>query len=108
MGATIHYLNSGLDTGDILFHCMPEFRNGDNSFDFSMRAVLVAHQRLVREIQCGCLFKYNTLRQEISEQIRYSKKSDFNDRIAKEFLQRENILDVALLSYPKLFNEQFG
>lgn len=37
VGATIHMLSKGLDSGDILFHCLPKMKNGDNSFDFTMR-----------------------------------------------------------------------
>ena len=36
VGATIHLLSKGLDSGDILFHCLPKPLNNDGVFDFTM------------------------------------------------------------------------
>ena len=51
VGATIHLLSKGLDSGDMLFHCLPRLAKGDTAFDFTMRSVFVAQQGLVEMVK---------------------------------------------------------
>ena len=37
VGATIHYLSKGLDSGNMLYHCLTKLVEDNNVFDFSMR-----------------------------------------------------------------------
>ena len=108
VGATIHFLSKGLDSGPILFHCLPNLVAGDSTFDFTMRSVLVAHKCLVKSIYNKKLFKFSCSNQDKSKEIRYSKKSDFTDDIVDEFLNRKYSLDKNSINYPNLINPQFG
>ena len=46
VGATVHMLSKGLDSGDILFHCVPKFQDSDSHFDFTMRSVSLSWNTL--------------------------------------------------------------
>jgi methionyl-tRNA formyltransferase len=102
VGATIHYLSKGLDSGDILFHCTPEPLPSDSSFDFAMRSVLVAQQALVSSLENESIFAFPYVRQDRSQEIRYSKNQDFTEEIAEDFLSREVVLDPESFTYPSL------
>jgi len=108
VGATIHILNKGLDSGDILFHCVPKLQEGDTPFDFTMRSVLVAHQGLVSAVNNGTIFSLETVKQDKSKEVRYTKNQEFTDDVAKDFLQRDMQLDAKLFSYPELLKPIFG
>tara|TARA_Y100001968_G_scaffold262691_1_gene251068 strand:+ start:2094 stop:2876 length:783 start_codon:yes stop_codon:yes gene_type:complete len=108
VGATIHLLSKGLDTGDMLFHCVPRFLKGDTPFDFTMRSVLVAQQGLVKTIRNEKIFSMQRTKQEKRKEIRYTKNKDFTDKIAEDFLNREIQLDNRDFVYPDLLNPQFG
>ena len=64
VGATIHLLSKGLDSGDMLFHCVPKLQSEDTPFDFSMRSVLVAQQGLVSTVNSGLVFSAPTVKQD--------------------------------------------
>ena len=108
VGATIHMLSKGLDSGDMLFHCVPRFLKGDTPFDFTMRSVLVAQQGLVKTIRNEKIFSMQRTKQEKRKEIRYTKNKDFTDKIAEDFLNREIQLDNRDFVYPDLLNPQFG
>ena len=91
VGATIHMLSKGLDSGDILFNCIPNYVRGDNPFDFTMRAVLVAQQSLVETIRSEAIFSFEHIKQDRKKEIRYSKNIEFNDLVADDFLKRKLI-----------------
>ena len=57
VGATIHTLSKGLDNGDIIFHCLPKFTDGIDSFEFSMKSVAAAQEELFRSIENEEIFK---------------------------------------------------
>ncbi|MDA9258553.1 formyltransferase family protein [Gammaproteobacteria bacterium] len=107
VGATIHLLSKGLDSGDMFFHCIPKPRENDSPFDFTMRSVMVAHQGLVKTVDNESIFNLQAMKQNQLQEIRYTKNQDFNDEVADEFLQREMQLDLESLSYPKLLNPIF-
>ena len=108
VGATIHYLSRGLDSGDILFHCMPNIAKDDNPFDFTMRSVQVAQVGLISKIKGGLISGQQLFPQDISKEIRYSRNQDFNDQVAKEFLQRTKNWSPEAFSYPELYSPIFG
>ena len=89
VGSTIHMLSKGLDSGDILFHCVPEQIENDSSFDFTMRSVKVAHESLAQKIEDDSIFSTKPLSQDKNLEIRYSRKSEFTDEIVEEFLNRK-------------------
>lgn len=47
VGATIHYLDAGIDTGPMIAHVRPEIRAGDGPHDVGNRAIEAAAGRLV-------------------------------------------------------------
>lgn len=108
VGATIHLLSKGLDSGDMLFHCIPELHSEDTPFDFTMRSVLVAQQGLVSAVDSELVFSAPTVKQDKSQELRYSKNQDFTDDVAKEFLDRNPQLNPDSFSYPQLLSPIFG
>ena len=108
VGATIHLLSKGLDSGDMLFHCVPKFHTEATPFDFTMRSVLVAQQGLVSAVESEVIFSLPTVKQDKSKEVRYTKNQDFTDDVAQEFLNRNFHLNPDSFSYPKLLNPIFG
>ena len=108
MGATIHMLSKGLDSGDMLFHCVPNLEKNDTPFDFTMRSVAVAHKGLVGAIEGEQIFCMSRIKQDKSQEIRYTKNSEFTDLIAREFLDRRLDLHTQDFDYPNLLNPIFS
>ena len=106
VGATIHYLSKGLDSGEILFHCVPKPIETEDIFNFSMRSVEVAQKSLIEVISEKNIFSLDTLKQDNTKEIRYSKIKDFTDSIANEFLSRDEELVFKDFSYPELFHQK--
>lgn len=103
VGSTIHMLSEGLDSGDMLFHCLPKFVDGDSPFDFTMRSVLAAHYGLCQTISNGSIFSMDRVVQDKTAELRYTRNSDFTDEVANEFLAREYSIDrSSLINYPGL------
>lgn len=88
VGATVHLLSPGLDSGQMLFHVRPEF-NGQNTFDFTMEAVEKVQSRIVEKIAAGTIFENAPVQQDMSKQLRYSRNADFTDEIASTFLSQQ-------------------
>ena len=107
VGATIHYLSKGLDSGNMLYHVLPKLVKEDSLFDFSMRAVKVAHDSLVKKIYDNDIKKINPVKQDKKLQISYTKNSDFTDEVAREFLKRDKKQFKYDITYPKLLNPIF-
>jgi Formyl transferase len=95
VGATIHYLSSGLDSGPILGHVRPEF-TGQGPFNFTMQSVESVQNRLVSDLRAGTLLAQPGVPQNKELELRYSRNADFDDRIASHFL--ENLLSPDELS----------
>lgn len=102
VGATIHMLSKGLDNGNMLFHCIPKLKEGDTSFDFTMRSVLVAHEGLVEAIQNNSIFSMPAVKQDKALEIRYTKNVEFTDSVVSEFLSRKLNLFETDFDYPEL------
>ncbi|MBC7466808.1 MAG: methionyl-tRNA formyltransferase [Bdellovibrio sp.] len=85
VGATVHYLSKGLDSGDMIFHALPK-AEAVGGFKLGMLAVRAAHLSLCKALQNGSLFSLPSVKQDKDQQIRYSKRAEFNDEVAKEFL----------------------
>lgn len=87
VGATIHLLSRGLDSGPMLYHALPSFDN-DDPFLFTMKAVDAAQQSLVDHLVSGDLFDMDPVAQDRSHEVRYSRNADFTDEVAAEYLSR--------------------
>lgn len=87
VGATIHKLSRGLDSGDILFHALPARKPAD-PFVLGMLAVRAAHRGLMKALRSGEIFNYEPQPQDKSQEIRYSRTREFTDEIAAQYLAR--------------------
>ena len=85
VGATIHLLSRGLDSGPMLFHALPEAAAVD-PFVHGMRAVRAAHAGLVEYLKSGKSLE--PMMQDKSKELRYTRNADFTDDVAAEYLSR--------------------
>jgi hypothetical protein len=88
VGATIHLLSRGLDSGCILFHVLPKPGPID-PFILGMQAVSAAHGALIQHISAGRLLSLQPVAQDKRLEIRYSRNRDFTDDVAQEYLARK-------------------
>jgi hypothetical protein len=88
VGATIHYLSKGLDSGPMIFHSVPKFENED-PFAFTMKAVKKAQEDLVYFMINLKQFDTKSVDQNSDLQLRYTRNSEFTDEVAREFLDRK-------------------
>jgi len=95
VGATIHYLTKGLDSGPMLFHALPAAVAVD-PFVIGMMAVDAAYTATVDAIKKGTLFGYEPIVQDKAQEIRYSKNVDFTDDIAVDYLRNKKLTPEAL------------
>lgn len=86
VGATIHLLSRGLDSGDMFFHALP--KPTERAFDLGMRAVQSAHKGLMTYLQNGLLKTMPPVPQDPSLEIRYTRNSDFTDDVAQDYLKK--------------------
>lgn len=87
VGATIHLLGKGLDSGDMLYHALPRAEELD-PFVLGMKAVKVAQESLVSRIASGEILQYPAISQDAKKEYRYTRNSDFTDEVAQEYLNR--------------------
>jgi len=100
VGATIHLLTKGLDSGPILFHTLP--KKTDNAFDLGMKAVKSAHIGLVQNIGSGKIKDFRPIIQDKTLEIRYTKNADFDDDVALEYLNNLPTKEEIYNSYSNL------
>ena len=108
VGATVHMLSKGLDSGDMLFHCLPKIPDSQNLFDFTMDAVRVAQESVVNAYGSGTLAEFPPVRQDRSQELRYSRNTEFSDEAAQRFLDSYGSISLTEVSYPKLLSPVFG
>ncbi len=94
VGATIHLLSKGLDSGPMLYHAMSNFKK--NPYIYTMSTVKSAFHSIAERIKDKTIFDIDPLYQEKSEEVRYSRKIEFNEKVVNDYLQ----LDVNLNSKP--------
>lgn len=87
VGATIHLLSKGLDSGPILYHAMPSSKK--NVFEYTMSSVKSAFHSLADRIKHKKLFKYKPENQNKLKEIRYSKLEEFDDFVIKKFNKKK-------------------
>lgn len=87
VGATIHLLSAGLDSGPMLFHALPAV-NSYEPFELGMIAVRSAQAGLVHHIKNRTLRDLSPVQQDRSQEMRYTRNADFTDAIAREYLSR--------------------
>jgi folate-dependent phosphoribosylglycinamide formyltransferase PurN len=87
VGATVHVLTQGLDSGPMLFHALPKAKATD-PFVLGMEAVRTAHEGLLSYLAKGQFPEHTAVLQDRSKEIRYTRKADFTDQVVKEYLNR--------------------
>jgi folate-dependent phosphoribosylglycinamide formyltransferase PurN len=87
VGATIHLLSRGLDSGPMLFHALPRAEEVE-AFALGMQAVKAAHAALCERIADGSIFNLQPIAQDKSREVRYTRNADFTDAVAREYLDR--------------------
>jgi methionyl-tRNA formyltransferase len=107
VGATIHLLSKGLDSGPMLYRAMSNVKS--NPFEYTMSTVKSAFHSIAEKIKDDSIFKIKPVVQDKSKEIRYSKKNEFNEEIVKEYFKKEinlnsNKFDNSLLKEPFYLN----
>ena len=108
VGATIHLLSKGLDSGPMLYHAMSNLKS--NPFEYTMSTVKSAFYSIAEKIQDKSVFKIEPEIQDKSKEIRYSKKNEFNSEIVKNYFDKRINLkskkfENSLLKNPYFYNE---
>lgn len=85
VGGTVHLLSKGLDSGDILFHALPETQKED-PFILGMKAVKVTQLKLKEALKKGTIDSMPSFPCDKSKEIRYCRCKDFNDEAARKYL----------------------
>jgi len=86
VGATIHLLSKGLDSGPMLFHALPKPQEIE-PFLLGMSAVKAAHEGLISQIKSGKIFELIPVQQDKKRELKYTRNSDFTDEVAAEYLK---------------------
>ncbi len=102
VGATIFMLAKGLDDGRILFHAIP--KTNKNPFIYSMSAVKAGFKCLVKNIINNNLLMTKPIKQDKKNEIRYSKLSDFTDKVAQEFNRKKINIKPIRVNKKKFIN----
>ena len=103
VGTTIHLLSKGLDSGPMLYHAMSNLKN--NPFEYTMSTIKSAFHSIAERIKDGSIFTIKPVTQNKKDEVRYSKKSEFNEETVKKYLEKEIDLnkkgfDSSLLKEP--------
>lgn len=87
VGATIHYLSQGLDSGDILYHALAKPLK--NPFEYTMKTVKSAIKSLCFKVKNKSIFNLKRMKIDKSMELRYSKKIEFNENEIKKFFKKK-------------------
>ena len=107
VGATIHMLSKGLDSGSMLYHAMSNIKT--NPFEYTMSTVKAAFHSIAERIKDKSIFEIEPIVQDKSKEVRYSKKIEFNEKVVKNYFTKNVDLnskqfDKSLLKEPFFFN----
>ena len=76
VGATIHYIDEGIDTGPMVAHVRPEIRPGDGGHDLGNRTIIAATRTLARAASLHVAGRLQGVPQAGAGRVYYRK--DFN------------------------------
>ncbi|CAA7622585.1 Formyl transferase domain protein [Magnetospirillum sp. LM-5] len=85
VGATIHKLSKGLDSGAMYYHAFPKPQAAD-PFLWGMLSVKAAHDSLVEAMASGALSGMEPVEQDRTREMRYTRNADFTDEVAAAYL----------------------
>ena len=87
VGSTIHLLSKGLDSGSILYHALSN--PVADPFIYTMSTVKSAFYSLKEKIIDNSIFNIRATKQNKKNEIRYSKKKDFREKIVYNFFKKK-------------------
>lgn len=87
VGATVHLLSQGLDSGPMLFHVRPRFE-GQDIFRWTMQAVEDVQVEIMERISNDTIRGMSPVYQDRSLELRYCRNVAFTDEVARKFLAR--------------------
>ena len=87
VGATIHMLSKGIDSGEMLYHAISNIKK--DPFEYTMSTVKAAFISIIERVNNKTLLDIKPIKQNKKVEIRYSKANDFNDNILKNFFKKE-------------------
>jgi len=87
VGATVHLLSKGLDSGPMLFHALPKAEPVE-PFLLGMLAVKAAQDGLFEYLAGGKSENLEPVPQDRSREHRCMRNADFTDEVAAEYLER--------------------
>jgi hypothetical protein len=105
VGATVHMLGVGLDSGAILFHALPAPCKVE-PFTLGMLAVAAGQEGLTSHIKDNTISTLNAVAQNKLLQLRLSRIADFNEAVAAQYL--DNRLLSADQIEQRLMNRDMG
>ncbi len=108
VGATIHLLSKGLDSGPILYHAITKLISKKNVFEYTMSSVKSAFYSIKEKLTDKTLFEIKPEFQDKSKEIRYSKSENFTDEVIKNFFEKKidinsKSIDLKILKRPYIF-----
>ena len=92
VGATIHFLDRGLDSGDILRYVYPDYEEISDFFYSLMDIVKNAQMILIGLLEREKNFEKKVIKQNSIDLIRYTRTKDFTEEVATQYFQKENDL----------------
>ena len=87
VGATIHILSKGLDSGPMLYHALS--KNKSNPFEYSMSTVKSAFHSIAERIKDKSIFEIKPVLQNKLEEIRYSRKDEFTSELIESYFKKK-------------------
>ena len=107
VGSTIHLLSKGLHSGPMLYHAMSNLKI--NPFEYTMSTLKSAFHSIAERIKDGSILTIKPIVQDKNKEVRYSKKSEFNEEIVKKYFEKQINLnkkkfDNSLLKDPFFLN----
>ena len=109
VGATVHMLTKGLDSGPMLCHAFPTLDEHESLdyFALGMRAVSAGIDCIVSLIESGLWRDLERVPQDRSVEIRYTRNSDFDDIAAREFMANAPTPDAIAKALGDRDNKKF-
>lgn len=88
VGATIHYIDAGIDTGPILWHVRPLIEHGDGPHDIGNKTIVAAARMLLRAASAHLAGAVRPVPQSVGGRV--YRRQDFNaDAVRRLYRQFE-------------------
>ena len=88
----------------MLYHAMSDLKT--DPFKYTMSAIKSAFHSIAERIKDGSIFTIKPVVQNKKEEVRYSKKSEFNEEIVKKYFEKKIDLNKKKFDY-SLLKEPF-